>query len=151
MRETDPAHRDGVSNCCRENLGLFKGRLFHTWIGVIEVRKYRCATSSANGCNLYPESQVVGRIVCFGAYWRQCTMRQARICMGGGSETSDTEITFCSHQGLMEGFSNSTHKFATPSNSKLDVITVTRAIGIVEHVVMPSTTTMSLQQSQRTF
>ena len=25
MRETDPAHRDGMSNYCRENLGFFEG------------------------------------------------------------------------------------------------------------------------------
>ena len=58
------------------------------------------------GCNFYPEFQVVGRIVCFGVYWRQRkahSMRRARFCVGSGYEKSDAEITLFSQPRLLGG------------------------------------------------
>ena len=57
-------------------------------------------------------------------------MRRARFCVGGDYETAYTETTFCSHHSLVEGFSNSIHRIASLSISKLDVTTITRAIGV---------------------
>ena len=76
-------------------------------------------------------------------------MRRARFCGGGGYETPYTENTFFSNHRLIEGSPNPTYRVATLSISKLDVTTLTRAIGVdracsdaiqSEHVVAAAAT-----------